>query len=124
MAAKGGLAKVFEPVFGWMALRYQAVVGKELSKYGLRYEDLYDPQMDLDVDEALRRLPQEVIDARNQRLKRAHDVSMKHSELPKELQAMQTPFEPYMKDSLDQVKLENEERLALGQGKTYDRHLP
>ena len=142
-----------------------------------------------DVDEALKRLPQEVVDARNQRLKRAIDINMKvrgrereregegeweggnktsasaaccsggregelrlprhlaapavrpdklplrgcllvpappcapriqsvrarclpclplspgpplqHSELPKELQQLQTPFELYMKDTLD-----------------------
>jgi hypothetical protein len=30
-----------------IARPYQAAVGKELKKYGLRYEDLYDPQMDL-----------------------------------------------------------------------------
>ena len=30
-----------------------------------------------DVDEALKRMPQEVVDARNQRLKRAHDLNMK-----------------------------------------------
>lgn len=53
------------------------------------------------MDEALKRLPQEVVDARNQRLKRASDLSMKHSELPKELQQLQTPYEFYMKDTLD-----------------------
>lgn len=41
------LAKVFDPLVAWMAPRYQAAVGKELVKYGLRYEDLYDPQYDL-----------------------------------------------------------------------------
>lgn len=30
----------------WMAVRYQAAVGKELRKYGLRYEDLYDPVLE------------------------------------------------------------------------------
>ena len=40
---------------------------------------------------------QEVVDARNQRLKRAHDISMKHSELPKELQDKQTPYDFYLK---------------------------
>ncbi len=30
-----------------------------------------------DVDEALKRLPQDVVDARNQRLKRACDINMK-----------------------------------------------
>ena len=41
------LAKLFDPLVAWMAPRYQAVVARELKKYGLRYEDLYDPQLDL-----------------------------------------------------------------------------
>ena len=41
---------------------------------------------DLDVAEALKRLPQSVKDDRNQRLKRAIDLSMKHTYLPKDLQ--------------------------------------
>jgi ubiquinol-cytochrome c reductase subunit 7 len=32
-----------------------------------------------DVEEALRRLPQDELDLRNQRLKRAMDLSMKHT---------------------------------------------
>ena len=54
-----------------------------------------------DVDEALKRLPQDVLDARNQRLKRAHDLNMKHSELPKDLQQLQTPYSFYLKDALE-----------------------
>lgn len=53
---------------------------------GLRYDDLYDPYYDLDVKEALNRLPREIVDARNQRLKRAMDLSMKHEYLPEDLQ--------------------------------------
>lgn len=53
---------------------------------GLRYDDLYDPYYDVDVKEALNRLPREVVDARNQRLKRAMDLSMKHQYLPDDLQ--------------------------------------
>nr|CAD1818424.1 unnamed protein product [Ananas comosus var. bracteatus] len=49
----------------------------------LRYDDLYDPYYDLDIKEALARLPREVVDARNQRLKRAMDLSMKHEYLPR-----------------------------------------
>ncbi|CAN6197237.1 unnamed protein product, partial [Urochloa humidicola] len=45
-----------------------------LRKYGLRYDDLYDPYHDLDIKEPL--------DARNQRLKRARDLSMKHQYHP------------------------------------------
>lgn len=118
------LARLFEPVVAWMAPRYQAAVGKELKKYGLRYEDLFDPQLDLDVEEALRRLPQEVVDARNQRLKRAIDISMKHSELPKDMQEKQTPFSFYMADTLDLVRLEGKERAELGTGRPYERHIP
>jgi len=119
-----GIAKLFDPLVRWMAPRYQAAVAKELKKYGLRYEDLYDPQYDLDVDEALRRLPQEVVDARNQRLKRGIDLNMKHSALPKELQEKQTPFAGYMGDTLELVRLENKERAELGTGIPYQRHLP
>ncbi|KAF6146302.1 hypothetical protein GIB67_008186 [Kingdonia uniflora] len=48
----------------------------------LRYDDLYDPLMDLDIKEALNRLPRKIVKARNQRLKRAMDLSMKRDELP------------------------------------------
>lgn len=53
---------------------------------GLRYDDLYDPYFELDIKEALERLPREVVDARIQRLKRAMDLSMKHEYLPEDLQ--------------------------------------
>ena len=59
---------------------------------GLRYDDLYDPYFDLDIKEALGRLPREVVDARIQRLKRAMDLSMKHQYLPDDLQVR--PFLP------------------------------
>lgn len=55
---------------------------------GLRYDDLYDPYFELDIKEALGRLPREVVDARNQRLKRAMDLSMKHEYLPEDLQVL------------------------------------
>jgi ubiquinol-cytochrome c reductase subunit 7 len=47
---------------------------------------LYDPYYELDIKEALNRLPREIVDARNQRLKRAMDLSMKHEYLPEDLQ--------------------------------------
>lgn len=106
------------------------------------------------MDEALKRLPQEVVDARNQRLKRASDVSLKKAYLPKDLQAVQTPYKSYMavrpagmrklrewgpllhegaelclggvlsQDMLARVVAENEEKARLGTGKTYDRSIP
>ncbi len=50
-----------------------------------------------DVDEALKRLPQEEVDARNQRLKRAMDLSLKHVSLEKDMQARQTPYLSYVR---------------------------
>jgi ubiquinol-cytochrome c reductase subunit 7 len=49
-----------------------------------------------DVAEALRRLPEDVVVARNCRLKRAMDLSMKGIKLPYDLQEKQTPFEYYL----------------------------
>lgn len=57
-------------------------------RLGLRYDDLFDPMYDLDVKEALNRLPREIVDARNLRLKRAMDLSMKHEYLPEDLQVL------------------------------------
>jgi hypothetical protein len=53
---------------------------------GLRYDDLLDDMYDLDIKEALSRLPQQEVDLRNQRLKRALDYSGKHTYMPKALQ--------------------------------------
>lgn len=48
------------------------------------------------IEEALRRTPQDVLDARIQRHKRAMDLSLKHTALPKEMQDQQTPFQYYL----------------------------
>ena len=44
----------------------------------------------------MRRIPQEDIDARHQRIKRAMDVSLKKSYLPKHVQEVQTPYNAYL----------------------------
>uniref|UniRef100_K3ZYA7 Cytochrome b-c1 complex subunit 7 n=1 Tax=Setaria italica TaxID=4555 RepID=K3ZYA7_SETIT len=91
-----------------LARAHRNAVASRLRKYGLRYDDLYDPYHDLDIKEALSRLPREVVDARNQRLKRAMDLSMKHKYLPDEVQ----------------VKKEKAEREALGALPLYQRTIP
>ncbi|KAL0330249.1 UNVERIFIED_CONTAM: Cytochrome b-c1 complex subunit [Sesamum radiatum] len=91
-----------------LAALHMKTLSKRLRKYGLRYDDLHDPMYDLDVKEALNRLPREIVDARNQRLKRAMDLSMKHEYLPEDLQ----------------VKRENAEREALGALPLYQRTIP
>lgn len=54
-----------------------------------------------DIEEALKRLPQKEVEARNARLKRAMDLNFKHAELPPEIQALQDPFKPYLSVSCD-----------------------
>uniref|UniRef100_A0ACD5WD44 Uncharacterized protein n=1 Tax=Avena sativa TaxID=4498 RepID=A0ACD5WD44_AVESA len=107
-----------------LARIHMLTVSSRLRKVGLRYDDLYDPYFDLDIKEALARLPQEVVDARIQRLKRAMDLSMKHQYLTDELQALQTPFKSYLSDMLALVKKEAAERKALGALPIYERTLP
>ncbi|KAH7839369.1 hypothetical protein Vadar_003303 [Vaccinium darrowii] len=113
-----------DPKKNWFAKQHMKSISKRLRKYGLRYDDLYDPYYDLDIKEALNRLPREVIDARNQRLKRAMDLSLKHEYLPEDVQAMQTPFRSYLQDMLALVKRENAEREALGALPLYQRTIP
>jgi ubiquinol-cytochrome c reductase subunit 7 len=118
------LTRMFQPFLEWATVRYQARLATNLKEYGLRYDDLYDPMMDMDVAEALRRLPEDVVVARNCRLKRAMDLSMKGIKLPYDLQEKQTPFEYYLQDMLGQVKAEKRERAQLGSGAPYQRTIP
>ncbi|KAF3330157.1 cytochrome b-c1 complex subunit 7-like protein [Carex littledalei] len=126
------MAQLFESLSRWLinpranplAAWHMRTVANRLKKYGLRYDDLYDQYFELDIKEALARLPQEVVDARNQRVKRAMDLSMKHEYLPEEVQALQTPYKSYLSDMLALVKREAAEREALGALPLYQRTLP
>ena len=118
------LVKLFEPWVKSASTAYRATVGAELRKYGLRYDDLLDEGQDLDVGEALKRLSQEERDMRAQRLKRAMDLSMKHTYLSAEEQAKQTPFDFYLTPVVERVKAERAERAALGAGQPYNRQIP
>ncbi|PON90735.1 Cytochrome b-c1 complex subunit [Trema orientale] len=118
------LQSFLDPKKNWLAAQHMKALSQRLKNYGLRYDDLYDPYYDLDVKEALNRLPREVVDARHQRLKRAMDLSMKHQYLPEDLQAMQTPFRTYLQEMLALVKREKAEREALGALPVYQRTIP
>jgi len=118
------LLKVFEGPLRAMSNSYRAKVGYELSKYGLRYDDLLDETQNLDVQEALQRLTQEERDMRVQRLKRAMDLSMKHIYLDRDLQEKQTPFDHYLSPVLAEVENEKAEKVALGSDVSYNRQIP
>ncbi|XP_004498653.1 cytochrome b-c1 complex subunit 7-2, mitochondrial-like [Cicer arietinum] len=118
------LQAIVDPKKNWFAAQHMKAVSNRLRKYGLRYDDLYDPLYDVDIKEALNRLPKEVVDARHARLKRAIDLSLKHEYLPEDLQAMQTPFRGYLQEMLTFVKREKAEREALGALPLYQRTFP
>jgi hypothetical protein len=45
--APQALARMLQPFASWAQRRYQAGLAEQLKDYGLRYDDLYDPLMDL-----------------------------------------------------------------------------
>ncbi|CAA7025439.1 unnamed protein product [Microthlaspi erraticum] len=113
-----------DPKINPLARIHKNTIETRLRRYGLRYDDLFDQYYSMDIKEAMNRLPREVVDARNQRLKRAMDLSMKHEYLSKDLQAKQTPFRYYLQDMLALVERERLEREALGALPLYERTLP
>ncbi|KAJ0251896.1 Cytochrome b-c1 complex subunit 7-1 [Hirschfeldia incana] len=115
------LQTFLDPKKNFLARMHMKAVSTRLRRYGLRYDDLHDQYENLDIKEALNRLPREVVDARNQRLKRAMDLSMKHEYLPEDLQ---TPFRGYLQEMLALVERERKEREALGALPLYQRTFP
>ncbi|PSS17720.1 Cytochrome b-c1 complex subunit like [Actinidia chinensis var. chinensis] len=107
-----------DPKKNGLATQHMKSFSERLRSYDLRYDNLFDPYYDVDIK--LNRLPREVVDARNQRLKRAMNLSMKHEYLPEHIQVMQTPLS-YLQDMLALVKRENAERDALGALPLYPR---
>jgi len=98
-------------------------VYKRLAQVGLRYEDLYIETADVKL--ALSRLPKEALVARDQRLKRAMDLSMKHKFLPDDvvmLHLEQSVTRSYLAPHVEAIKQAKQEKfLAPGSiGNPYD----
>ncbi|KAJ1625328.1 cytochrome b-c1 complex subunit 7 [Pavlovales sp. CCMP2436] len=98
-------------------------VYRRLAKVGLRYEDLYIETADVKL--ALSRLPKEALVAREQRLMRAMDISMKHKFLPDhiaQLHLEQSVSRSYLAPHVEAIKAaKNEKFLAPGSiGNPYD----
>lgn len=78
------------------------------NKLGLMRDDcLYE---DDDVKEALRRLPENVLNERNYRIVRAVQLNIQHSVLPKEQWTKYEEDIPYLQPYLTEVIKEREER--------------
>eukprot|EP00171_Calliarthron_tuberculosum_P010358 IDg10358t1 len=96
-----------------VARAYQASVGAELRRYGLRYDDLlneYDPE----VKHALSKLTPLEIELRNKRLKRAFDLDIKKTYLSEDVQEKEDVWNPYLRSRVDMLKAARLEK------QTYD----
>merc|ERR1719424_1017879 len=90
---------------------YRAQVGKELASRGLMYEDIMIETTDVKL--ALSRLPKDVLNAREQRLKRAMVLSSQQRYLPDEVASKIDPYSQYLTPYLNAVEAENEELAKL-----------
>lgn len=96
-----------------VSLWYRASVEAELRRYGLRYDDLlneYEP----DVKKAIDQLPPLEQELRVKRLKRAADLDLKKTYLPKELQDAEDVWNPYLRKRIEKYKQQRLEQ------QTYD----
>jgi len=97
-------------MYSRFAVAYRANLAKELRRYGLMAEDtLIETE---EVKLALSRLPKQVIEARELRLKRALMLDMMGKELPEEVSLKYDPFDRYLKPYLDQVEQDKKEMLG------------
>lgn len=78
---------------------------------GLRYQDLFIE--DEAVTKAVHHLSPEEQIARERRIKRAIEISLKKKYLPYDLQKIQKPLKPYLSHALEEVEAEETERKLL-----------
>jgi ubiquinol-cytochrome c reductase subunit 7 len=95
---------LLKPLARW----YQKQVFGRMAEFGVRYEDLLIEDDDLAKAHAW--AGKEEMAMRDRRIKRAVDMSMKHTHLPKEIAAVQDPGNFYLSDHLQEAKKLREER--------------
>jgi len=84
-------------------------------EYGLRSEDLIREELP-GVKEALRRMPQEYLDERFFRIKRAMQASLLHAPLPKELHTPELEDTKTLVEMIKITQMELEEKKAFDEG--------
>ena len=89
---------------------YKGIVASRLGAVGLKYEDLL-VEVD-DVEKSLKRIDPETLVAREQRIKRAFDLSVKRKTLPVENQPAD-PLDHYLANELELAQKDREERAIL-----------
>eukprot|EP00326_Haptolina_ericina_P006059 CAMPEP_0181204476 /NCGR_PEP_ID=MMETSP1096-20121128/19958_1 /TAXON_ID=156174 ORGANISM="Chrysochromulina ericina, Strain CCMP281" /NCGR_SAMPLE_ID=MMETSP1096 /ASSEMBLY_ACC=CAM_ASM_000453 /LENGTH=104 /DNA_ID=CAMNT_0023295183 /DNA_START=37 /DNA_END=351 /DNA_ORIENTATION=+ len=104
------MAAVWTKMWQRAGVAYRAKVGKELASHGLLYEDVMIETEEVKL--ALKRLPKELLNAREQRLKRAMVLSSQQKRLPVEVAAKIEPFKPYLSPYLNAIEKEKQELLS------------
>ena len=99
-------------MFAKFAAAYRANVGKTLASRGLLYEDILVETADVKL--ALSRLPKDVLNAREQRLKRAMVLSSQQRYLPDEVSSQIDPFQKYLAPYIEAVEEAKKEEVLLG----------
>ena len=82
-----------------------------MASHGLLYEDVMIETADVKL--ALKRMPKELMVAREQRLKRAMMLDTQQKTLPPEVAAQIDPWQSYMGPYLEGVQKENAEQILL-----------
>ncbi|XP_021915744.1 cytochrome b-c1 complex subunit 7-like [Zootermopsis nevadensis] len=92
-----------------IALRKWAYNLSGFNKYGLHHDDCYD-EADPDVKEALRRLPEHLVDERNFRIIRAMQLSLQKIILPKEEWVKFEEDNKYLQPYIEEAARERQEK--------------
>merc|ERR1712070_1193667 len=102
VARSGASLGPLKPIVDICANWYADAYGRQLKKYGLRFEYVETPEL----KEALTRLPPAELEGRSMRYKRAIDLSFKKSYLPAHMQEAHDPFVSYIAEPLKKVEAE------------------
>merc|ERR1712100_163058 len=115
MALRATLARqaFYTPVLDFAANTYANMLGRQLKKYGLQFEDIYCETPE--VLEAVNRISPAEREARSMRIRRAVDLSFKETYLPKEMQDAHQPFQVYLTPAIKQIEKE------VWEEKTFER---
>ena len=104
LRASARSSSLFKPLARW----YQKQVFGKMAEFGVRYEDLLVEDDDLAKAHAW--AGKDEMAMRDRRIKRAVDMSMKHTHLPAEIAAVQDPGNMYLSEHLQEAKQLREER--------------
>ena len=92
-------------------VHYRTEVGRNLASRGLLYEDILVETQSVKL--ALSRLPKDVVNAREQRLKRAMVLSSQQRYLPEEVADKIDPWKTYLLPYMEAVEIEEAEQAKL-----------